>query len=75
MDADKRGYLYQRPSAFISGSKLEQLKRSPIQNKEFQPQMDADKRGYSLLYQRSSAFICGSKSSVIITRAIAFDNY
>jgi kynurenine formamidase/alkylation response protein AidB-like acyl-CoA dehydrogenase len=44
---------------------LQRLTRSPIQDKEFQPQMDADKRGYSLLYQRSSAFICGSKSSVI----------
>ncbi|MCV3214202.1 cyclase family protein [Plectonema radiosum NIES-515] len=44
---------------------LEQLTRSPIQDKEFQPQMDADKRGYSLLYPRPSAFICGSKSSVI----------
>ncbi|MBD2606088.1 cyclase family protein [Scytonema hofmannii FACHB-248] len=67
INADKRGYslLYQRPSAFISGSKLEQLKRSPIQDKEFQPQINADKRGYSLLYQRSSAFISGSKSSVI----------
>ncbi len=42
---------------------LQQLTRSPIQNKEFQPQMDADKRGY--LYQRPSAFISGSKSSVI----------
>jgi kynurenine formamidase/alkylation response protein AidB-like acyl-CoA dehydrogenase len=44
---------------------LEQLTRSPIQDKEFQPQMDADKRGYSLLYPRPSAFISGSKSSVI----------
>jgi kynurenine formamidase/alkylation response protein AidB-like acyl-CoA dehydrogenase len=40
---------------------LQRLMRSPIQNKEFQPQMDADKRGYSLLYPRPSAFISGSK--------------
>lgn len=44
---------------------LQRLTRSPIQDKEFQPQMDADKRGYSLLYPRPSAFISGSKSSVI----------
>jgi kynurenine formamidase/alkylation response protein AidB-like acyl-CoA dehydrogenase len=44
---------------------LQRLMQSPIQNKEFQPQINADKRGYSLLYPRPSAFISGSKFSVI----------
>ena len=44
---------------------LQRLTRSPIQDKEFQPQINADKRGYSLLYPRPSAFISGSKSSII----------